>query len=86
MGNVVDILGVEDPRSEANFLSLMFFVMAIGCLACYYLLGWTMNVIGQVRRVLLYQTWRPLLKATDFEHQAEEEHPVIAAPSGPEIL
>ena len=48
LGKIVDILSVNDPRSQANFLSLMLFVLSLGCLACYYILGWAMNVIANV--------------------------------------
>lgn len=30
----------------------MLFVMSLGCLVCYYILGWAMNVIGNVSRNL----------------------------------
>lgn len=46
LGKLVDILGVDDPRSKANFLSLMLLVLSLSCLACYYILGWAMNVIA----------------------------------------
>lgn len=48
LGKLVDILGAGDPRPQANFLSLMLFVMSLGCLVCYYILGWAMTVIGSV--------------------------------------
>lgn len=48
LGKIVSILGVDDPRSEANRLSLFLFVLSLGCLVCYYVLGWAMNVISNV--------------------------------------
>jgi ATP-binding cassette, subfamily B (MDR/TAP), member 1 len=48
LGKIVGILGVDDPRSQANRLSLWLFVLALGCLVCYYILGWAMNVISNV--------------------------------------
>lgn len=48
LGKLVDIIGPGDPRPQANFLALMLFVMSLGCLVCYYILGWAMNVIGNV--------------------------------------
>lgn len=36
--------------SSGNFLALMFFVLAIGNFAVYFVLGWTTNVIAQVSK------------------------------------
>ncbi|KAJ4986221.1 multidrug/pheromone exporter [Stagonosporopsis vannaccii] len=46
LGKLVEIIGVEDPTTEANFLALMLLVLSLGCLVCYYALGWAMNVIA----------------------------------------
>nr|WOF01067.1 leptomycin B resistance protein Pmd1 [Corynespora cassiicola] len=46
LGKLVDIIGADDPTSEASFLALMLFVLSLGCLFCYYALGWAMNVIA----------------------------------------
>ncbi|KAM3499894.1 hypothetical protein MY10362_006883 [Beauveria mimosiformis] len=46
LGKLVDIIGVDDPTAEANFLALMLLVLSLGCLLCYYALGWAMNVIA----------------------------------------
>lgn len=35
-------------KSRGNFISLMFFVMAIGLGVVYAVIGWTSNVIAQV--------------------------------------
>ncbi|KAH6665304.1 P-loop containing nucleoside triphosphate hydrolase protein [Plectosphaerella plurivora] len=48
LGKLVDIINVDEPRPQANFLSLMLFVISLGCLGCYYVLGWAMNVIANV--------------------------------------
>lgn len=48
LGKLVDIIGVDDPTAEANFLALMLLVLSLGCLLCYYALGWAMNVIANV--------------------------------------
>lgn len=37
----------NDARNNANFYSLMLFVIAIGNLVGYFIVGWTCNVIGQ---------------------------------------
>jgi len=34
---------------RGNFISLMFFVMSLGCLLAYFVMGWATNVITQVR-------------------------------------
>lgn len=48
MGRIVNLLGSDDVMKEANFISLMFFVLAIGCLAVYFAMGWTTNIVAQV--------------------------------------
>ena len=48
LGKLVDIIAVDDPTAEANFLALMLLVLSLGCLLCYYALGWAMNVIANV--------------------------------------
>lgn len=48
LGKLVDIIGVDDPTTQANFLALMLLVLSLGCLLCYYALGWAMNVIANV--------------------------------------
>ncbi|RYP71914.1 hypothetical protein DL771_004517 [Monosporascus sp. 5C6A] len=47
LGNVLDVFGAEDMQERGNFISLMFFVMALGLLGVYWCLGWTTNVIAQ---------------------------------------
>ncbi|RYP21473.1 hypothetical protein DL765_002219 [Monosporascus sp. GIB2] len=48
LGNVLDVFGAEDMQERGNFISLMFFVMALGLLVVYWCLGWATNVISQV--------------------------------------
>lgn len=48
MGRIVNLLGSDDVTKEANFISLMFFILAIGCLAVYFVMGWTTNIVAQV--------------------------------------
>ncbi|KAM0335328.1 hypothetical protein ACHAQA_000373 [Verticillium albo-atrum] len=48
LGEMMGLFGTSDMASQANFIALMFFVLAIGALACYFALGWSMNVIAQV--------------------------------------
>ncbi|KAH7147035.1 P-loop containing nucleoside triphosphate hydrolase protein [Dactylonectria estremocensis] len=47
LGRIVNLLGSDDMTSEANFISLMFFILAIGCLAVYFAMGWATNTIAQ---------------------------------------
>ena len=42
----VFLLEGEEARRQANFYSLMFFVVALGNLVSYFVLGWTCNYIG----------------------------------------
>lgn len=60
-------MGNDDPTPKANFLALMFLVLSLGCLLCYYTLGWAMNVIANtlsarvrsgMMECLLYQDLR----------------------------
>lgn len=44
----VFLLPAQQAKSEANFYALMFFVLALGNLLAYAIIGWTCNVIGQV--------------------------------------
>jgi ATP-binding cassette subfamily B (MDR/TAP) protein 1 len=43
----VFILEGQEAKDQANFYSLMFFVVALGNLFAYFILGWVSNVIGQ---------------------------------------
>lgn len=42
-----------DMLKRGNFIALMYFVMSIGTLTVYYIMGWTTNVIAQVRSLIL---------------------------------
>lgn len=44
----VFLLPPEEAKSQANFYALMFFVLALGNLVAYAIIGWICNVIGQV--------------------------------------
>jgi ATP-binding cassette subfamily B (MDR/TAP) protein 1 len=35
--------------ARGNFISLMFFVMSLGILVIYFVMGWSTNTIAQVR-------------------------------------
>lgn len=44
----MNLFKAEDMQKRANFLALMFFVMALGLLVIYGVLGWATNVLAQV--------------------------------------
>ncbi|KAL8838824.1 MAG: hypothetical protein Q9170_001979 [Blastenia crenularia] len=43
----VFLLQGQEAQDQANFYSLMFFVVALGNLFAYFVIGWLCNVIGQ---------------------------------------
>jgi len=45
----MDLFNAPDMVDRGNFIALMFLVMAIGSLFGNFVLGWTTNVISQVR-------------------------------------
>ncbi|GKT42756.1 leptomycin B resistance protein pmd1 [Colletotrichum spaethianum] len=47
LGNILDIFSSPDMVSRGNFISLMFLVIAFGCLIGYFLMGWSSNMIAQ---------------------------------------
>ncbi|RSM07717.1 hypothetical protein CDV31_008497 [Fusarium ambrosium] len=70
MGRIVNLLGSDDMSKEANFISLMFFILAIGCLAVYFAMGWTTNIVAQtlntsIRRDMLEAFLRQDLRFFD---------------------
>lgn len=44
----MDVFKAPDMQKKGNFLSLMFFVMALGLIVVYGILGWATNVVSQV--------------------------------------
>lgn len=44
----MDVFSAPDMVARGNFISLMYFIMALGCFVVYFTLGWTTNVIAQV--------------------------------------
>ena len=44
----VFLLPAAEAKSQADFYALMFFVLALGNLVAYAIIGWICNVIGQV--------------------------------------
>ncbi|KAG5815052.1 hypothetical protein H9Q74_002962 [Fusarium xylarioides] len=47
LGRVMDVLKADDMQKQGNFLALMFFVMALGLIVVYGILGWATNVVSQ---------------------------------------
>lgn len=43
----VFLLEGQEAKDQANFYSLLFFVVALGNLLAYFVIGWTCNYIGQ---------------------------------------
>jgi ATP-binding cassette subfamily B (MDR/TAP) protein 1 len=44
----------EDIVARGNFISLMFFVMSLGILVIYFVMGWSTNTIAQVRASVFF--------------------------------
>ncbi|CCF35719.1 multidrug/pheromone exporter [Colletotrichum higginsianum] len=70
LGNILDVFSSPDMVSRGNFISLMFLVIAFGCLIGYFLLGWSSNMIAQtlgrkMRRELLDSVLRQDLRFFD---------------------
>jgi hypothetical protein len=89
LGKLVDIIGLEDPTTEASFLALMLFVLSLGCLMCYFALGWAMNVIANVSFCLASKTVSRqslTIDSLDTKHQSTLQHDEILAPSEPTLL
>ncbi|KAH6677860.1 multidrug/pheromone exporter [Plectosphaerella plurivora] len=47
LGNILDVFSSPDMMSRGNFISLMFFIIAWGCLLEYFIMGWSSNMIAQ---------------------------------------
>ncbi|KAI1073610.1 P-loop containing nucleoside triphosphate hydrolase protein [Whalleya microplaca] len=47
LANVVNTITGDNMTKRGNFISLMFFVLALGCLLAYFVMGWASNVIAQ---------------------------------------
>ncbi|KAJ4046713.1 hypothetical protein NW760_007605 [Fusarium oxysporum] len=52
-GKITDVFTSTNIVSRGNFVSLMFFIMAIGCLIVYFAIGWGTNIIAQTLNVKL---------------------------------
>ncbi|KAH7368862.1 P-loop containing nucleoside triphosphate hydrolase protein [Plectosphaerella cucumerina] len=70
LAKVMDVFGASDMVARGNFISLMFFVLALGSLVAYFVMGWATNVIAQklnerLRNEILDHTLRQDLRFFD---------------------
>lgn len=49
LGEIMSVFTSPDLVGRGNFISLMFFVMSLGILVVYFIMGWSTNTIAQVR-------------------------------------
>ncbi|KAF3002317.1 hypothetical protein E8E14_004790 [Neopestalotiopsis sp. 37M] len=49
LARVLDVfqLDAEAMQKQGNFYALMFLVLSLGCLLCYFVMGWTTNIMAQ---------------------------------------
>ncbi|CAM1503728.1 Fc.00g013190.m01.CDS01, partial [Cosmosporella sp. VM-42] len=47
LGNIMSVFTSSDMVARGNFISLMFFVMSLGILVIYFVMGWSTNTIAQ---------------------------------------
>lgn len=40
-------LDADEMQRQGNFYALMFLVLSLGCLLCYFVMGWTTNIMAQ---------------------------------------
>ncbi|KAE8137518.1 P-loop containing nucleoside triphosphate hydrolase protein [Aspergillus pseudotamarii] len=47
LGNIMSVFTSSNVVTRGNFISLMFFVMSLGILVIYFVMGWSTNTIAQ---------------------------------------
>ncbi|KAL4948435.1 P-loop containing nucleoside triphosphate hydrolase protein [Aspergillus filifer] len=47
LGNIMSVFASPDFAFRGNFIALMFFVMSLGILVVYFVMGWSTNTIAQ---------------------------------------
>ncbi|KAL4984248.1 P-loop containing nucleoside triphosphate hydrolase protein [Aspergillus falconensis] len=47
LGNILSVFDSPDYIARGNFIALMFFVMSLGILVIYFVMGWSTNSIAQ---------------------------------------
>ncbi|CAI6070611.1 unnamed protein product [Clonostachys chloroleuca] len=70
LGNVMSVFTSPDIVSRGNFIALMFFIMSLGVLIVYFIMGWCTNTIAQtlsrkLRREILESFLRQDLRFFD---------------------
>lgn len=48
LGNIMSVFTSSNMVARGNFISLMFFIMSLGILVIYFVMGWSTNTIAQV--------------------------------------
>jgi ATP-binding cassette subfamily B (MDR/TAP) protein 1 len=51
MSRFIDVFELTGPamQKKGNFFALMFFVLGLGALVVYFILGWCSSIVAQVR-------------------------------------
>lgn len=49
LGNILSVFTSPNMVARGNFIALMFFVMSLGILVIYFIMGWSTYTIAQVR-------------------------------------
>ncbi|VUC28109.1 unnamed protein product [Clonostachys rosea] len=70
LGNVMSVFTSPDIVSRGNFIALMFFILSLGVLVVYFIMGWCTNTIAQtlsrkLRREILESFLRQDLRFFD---------------------
>ncbi|ODM23225.1 hypothetical protein SI65_00814 [Aspergillus cristatus] len=70
LGNIMSVFTSPNMVARGNFISLMFFVMSLGILVIYFVMGWSTNTIAQglsrkMRREILESFLRQDLRFFD---------------------
>ncbi|KAH8429403.1 ABC transporter ATP-binding protein [Aspergillus melleus] len=47
LGNILSVFASSDMVARGNFIALIFFVMSLGILVIYFIMGWSTNTIAQ---------------------------------------
>ncbi|KAM5346969.1 hypothetical protein ACJ41O_009974 [Fusarium nematophilum] len=78
LGNIIDVFTSPDMVSRGNFISLMFFILAIGCLLVYFVMGWATNTIAQTLNIKLRKEIFDLILRQDLRFFDRPENTVGA--------
>ena len=57
-----------DMVARGNFISLMFFIMSLGILFVYFIMGWSTNTIAQVRTPRSYHVKGKRIPSPESRH------------------